>query len=72
MRAIGVCVTASDVPRPRGENSSRNCLAQITATRPSHPLRLEAQFGLADDRRVESANDSIAFKNVGFDYRVNA
>ena len=37
----------------------------------SHPLIIEARTGLADDGRVESANDSTAFKSVGFDYRVN-
>ncbi len=37
----------------------------------SHPPTIEARTGLADYGRVESANDSIAFKSVGFDYRVN-
>jgi hypothetical protein len=37
----------------------------------SHSLIVEARIGLADDGRVESANDSIAVKSVGFDYRVN-
>lgn len=68
-RAIRVCVTALDVRYPRAENSSsRTCLAQIAAIRPH--IRW-AQIGLADDGRVEPANDSIAFKSVGFDYRVN-
>ena len=37
----------------------------------SHPPTIEARTGLADYGRVESANDSIAFKSVGFDYCVN-
>jgi hypothetical protein len=37
----------------------------------SHSLIIEARTGLADDGRAESSSDSIAFKSVGFDYRVN-
>jgi hypothetical protein len=37
----------------------------------SHSLIIEARIRLADDGRVESARDSLAFKSVGFDYRVN-
>src|SRR6266446_995418 len=34
LRAIRVCVTASDALCPRGQNSWRTCVAQIPATRP--------------------------------------
>ena len=71
LRALSGCaLPASDVLCPRAENSSRTVWLD-RRDQSSHPLIIEARTGLADDGRVESANDSIAFKSVGFDYRVN-